>query len=93
LGYLRDGHVEGRKVVRFRGIGRGTGCVCMAVERKENFEPTTIAKGKKQVAEEDDRDRRIDPVGFLKERNLKTKAFQTFTRERFLYLSSLNPKP
>lgn len=81
LGYLRDRHVEGRRVVRFRG--RGTGCVCMAAERKENAQPTIIAKGKKQVAEEEDGDRRVDPVGFLKERNLKTKAFQTFTRERF----------
>jgi len=84
LGYLRDGRVEDRRVVRFRGRGRETGWVCFAVERKEN---STIAKGRKQVVEEEEEeDRGIDPVGFIKERNLKTKAFQTFTRERSLFL-------
>lgn len=73
VGYLRDRRGEGssRRVLRFRG-GRG---IVKAI----------ATKGQKQVAGEGDSDQRVDPVGFLKEKSLKTKAFQTFTRERFLY--------
>lgn len=90
LGYLRDRQsVGGRVVIRRSGrrVGRTerrTGCVCMAGEKKDTAQPTAMPQGK-----EDGDDRRVDPVGFLKEKGLKTKAFQTFTRERFFYLSLL----
>lgn len=75
---LRVGYLRGTSMMRLRRRGPG-GALCMALERKDNVQ----LPGKKQAAEEDDGDRRVDPLGFLKERNLKTKAFQTFTRERF----------
>lgn len=78
VGFLRG--VGGRVVVvrrRVRRAERRTGCVCMAGEKKDSAQPTTVPQGK-----EDDDDRRIDPLGFFKQKGLKTKAFQTFTRER-----------
>ena len=79
LGYLRHRIVVGRRSGRRVGrTKRGTGCACMAGEKKDTAQPTTMPQGR-----EGEDDRRIDPVGFLKEKGLKTKAFQTFSRERF----------
>lgn len=64
----------------------------MAGAEEDVAQPTKKGntQSKNNVAEEGDTNRGgVNPVGFLKEKGLKTKAFQTFTRERYKALKDL----